>query len=90
MADLLLLVGTALLAVSVIMAIIAVLQTQAPRGAAGIFVLGVLVLIVGAWIDPAAITPQNMLTVWREFFAGEFRVNPGPVIIEPTTSGTTQ
>lgn len=90
MANLLLLVGTALMAVSVIMAIIAVLQTQAPRGAAGIFVLGALVLGAGVWIDPAAMTPQNALNVWRQFFAGEFRVNPGPVIIEPNASAPAQ
>ncbi|SDE56756.1 hypothetical protein SAMN05421538_10830 [Paracoccus isoporae] len=55
MADVLLLLGTALCVLSVLSAIISVLRTQAPRPAAILLCLGIAVLVVAAVIEPGSV-----------------------------------
>ncbi len=72
MIDLLLIAGSALCALSIVMAIIAVAQTQAPRSAAIALMMGILLLLLlGAKSDPAAVNPDNMMGAWKRLFAGE-------------------
>ena len=71
MIDLMLLAGTALCAISIAMAIVAVLQTRAPRGAAIIVVRGLVVLFSAARMEPSAVNSQNLLDAWQRLFAGE-------------------
>ena len=52
MSDVLILLGTALMAVSVILAIVSLARIEPPRGAAIAFVLGVSALFLGAWMYP--------------------------------------
>lgn len=71
MIDLMLLGGSALCAISVMMAVVSVLQARAPRGAAIVLMLGFIVLFVAARMDPAAINPQNMAQTWQRLLAGQ-------------------
>lgn len=71
MIDLLLIVGSGLCVASIVMAIIAVARTQAPRSAAIALMMGVLLLLLGAKSDPAAVNPENMLGAWKRLFAGQ-------------------
>ena len=52
MSDILILLSTALMALSVILAIASLARTEPPRGAAIAFVFGLAALFAGAWIDP--------------------------------------
>lgn len=71
MVDLLLIAGSALGALSVVMAVIAVAQTRAPRGAAIALMLAIIVFLIGAKMDPAAFNPGNLGAAWKRLFAGE-------------------
>lgn len=83
MIELLLLGGSALCVISVVMAVVAVAQTRAPRGAAIALMLGIIALAVAAKTDPAAVTPENTLNTWQRLFRGEITLR-GP--IEPIVS----
>lgn len=76
MIELMLLAGTALCAISIVMAVVAVLQTRAPRGAAIALVLGLVLLFATAWMQPEAVTPQNILDVWQRLLSGANVLNP--------------
>lgn len=83
MIELLLLGGSALCVISVIMAVVAVAQTRAPRGAAIALMLGIIALAVAAKTDPAAVNPNNVLNTWQRMIRGELTLR-GP--IDPTPS----
>ena len=51
MSDILLLLGAALCALSVLMAIVSLLRTQPPRGAAIALVLGIVLMFSGAQLS---------------------------------------
>lgn len=51
MSDILLLLGAALGALSVLMAIVSVMRTQPPRAAAIALVLGVVLMFAGVWMS---------------------------------------
>lgn len=74
MTDLLILLGTALMALSVILAIAALARTEPPRGAAIAFVLGVVALFAGAWIEPAPFSVQDLGLAWQRLLQGEIRL----------------
>lgn len=71
MIDLMLIAGSALCVLSIIMAVVSVAQTRAPRGAAIALMLGIIVLLIGAKMEPASINVQNMVGAWKRLFAGE-------------------
>ncbi|WP_313135187.1 hypothetical protein [Paracoccus jeotgali] len=64
MSDFLLLLGVALCALSLVAAIVSVLMTRAPRGAAILLVAGILSLALAAWVEPGSVgfdrIPQAM------------------------------
>lgn len=78
MIELLLLGGSALCVISVIMAVVAVAQTRAPRGAAIALMLGIIALAVAAKSDPVAVTPDNVLHTWQRMIRGELTLR-GPI-----------
>ncbi|AGT07514.1 hypothetical protein [Paracoccus aminophilus] len=71
MIDLMLIAGSALCVLSIVAAIVAVSQTRAPRGAAILLMLGIIVLLIGAKMDAKAMNPANMVGAWKRLFAGE-------------------
>ncbi|WBU57109.1 hypothetical protein [Paracoccus sediminicola] len=68
MADIFLLLGTALCILSVIAAIISVIGLRPPRGAAILFVLGLIVLIALAVIEPGSVGFQQLGGAWNRVF----------------------
>ena len=83
MIDLLLLLGSALCVISIVLAVIAVAQTRAPRGAAIALMLGIIALLVGAKMNPAAMTPENMVGAWQRLFAGEVSLSAPAILPDP-------
>ncbi|MFB9221514.1 hypothetical protein [Paracoccus cavernae] len=71
MVDLLLIAGSAFGVLSVILAVIAVMQTRAPRGAAIGLMLAIIFFVLGAKVDPAAINPIRLGEAWQKLFAGQ-------------------
>lgn len=71
MIDLLLLLGVALCLVSVLMAVVAVARTQAPRGAAVAMVLGVVVLFAASWLGNRALGVTDVGDAWHRLISGE-------------------
>lgn len=74
MSDVLILLGTALMAVSVILAIVSLARIEPPRGAAIAFVLGAAALFLGAWMDPTPFRVQDLGEVWQRLLAGQVRL----------------
>ncbi|WP_134725189.1 hypothetical protein [Paracoccus luteus] len=71
MSDILILAGTALMALSVILAIAALARTEPPRGAAITFVLGIAALLGGAWTDPTPFQVQDLGLAWQRLIGGQ-------------------
>ena len=71
MIDLLLLAGVALCAISVVMAIVSVARTQAPRGAAVALVLGIVVLFAASWLDQRPFGIANVGESWNRLISGQ-------------------
>lgn len=65
MPQLLLLIGSALCVLSVILAIISVARTEAPRAAAACLLLGILLIFLGAWLSPDPFRVQDIPAAWR-------------------------
>ena len=74
MNDILILLGTAALALSVILAIAALARTEPPRGAAIMFVFGVAAIFAGAWLDPTPFRVQDLGLAWQRLLGGDIRV----------------
>lgn len=74
MSDLLILTGTALMALSVILAIASLARTEPPRAAAIAFVFGLAALFFGAWIDPTPFRVQDLGDSWQRLLSGSIRV----------------
>ncbi len=68
MTDYLLLLGTGLCLLSVLAAIIALLQTRAPRGAAILLTAGILVFVFAAWKEPGSVGPAQLQAAWAGLF----------------------
>lgn len=64
MTDYLLLAGVALCLISVVAAIIQLLQTRPPRGAAIALVLGVAAIFAAAWLSPEPLQPHDVVQAW--------------------------
>lgn len=74
MSDVLILLGTALMAVSVILAIASLARIEPPRAAAIAFVVGVGALFLGAWMDPTPFRVQDLGLAWQRLLAGQIRL----------------
>ena len=74
MSDILILTGTALMAVSLVLALAALARTEPPRGAAIAFVFGVGALFLGAWMDPTPFRVQDLGLAWQRLLAGQIRL----------------
>ena len=68
MADILLLLGAALCVLSIPAAIISLLRTEAPRGAAILLVAGVLALALAAWLQPGSVGCAQIGAAWDRLF----------------------
>ena len=68
MTDILLLLGVALFALSLVAAIVAVLRTNAPRGAAVLLVASLLSLAVAAWLQPGSVSIAQIPQAWDRLF----------------------
>ena len=68
MADILLLLGAALCALSIPAALIALLRTEAPRAAAILLVGGVLALALAAWVEPGSVGVSQLGVAWGRLF----------------------
>ncbi|WP_104491713.1 hypothetical protein [Paracoccus denitrificans] len=79
MIDILLLAGAALCALSVLMAIVSVVRTQAPRGAALLLVLGIVLLFAAAWLDPRPFGIQSLEESWQRLVSGQVMTGTDPV-----------
>ncbi len=64
-ADLLLLGGIALCALSVVLAVVQLARTQAPRAAILTFMAGILVLVIGASVDPDPFHPDDVASAFH-------------------------
>ncbi|RJE81704.1 hypothetical protein [Paracoccus sp. JM45] len=58
--DLLLLGGIALCLLSAVLAVVQLVQTQPPRAAILVFMAGILVLVIGASVDPDTFHPDDI------------------------------
>ena len=67
MSDLLLLAGVALCLLSVVLAVVQLLQTQPPRAAILALLGGIVLLFAGAWMDPEPFSPADMALPSRAF-----------------------
>ena len=74
MSDILILTGTALMAVSLVLALAALARTEPPRGAAIAVVVGVAALCAGAWIDPTPFRVQHLGLAWQRLLGGQIRL----------------
>ena len=74
MTDLFLLVGTALLALSVILAVASLARTEPPRSAAIMFVFGLALVLAGAWLDPTPFRVQDLGLAWQHLVRGQIRL----------------
>lgn len=79
MIDILLLAGVALCALSVLLAIVSVVRTQAPRGAAIALALGLVLLFVGSWRDPRQLGLQTLYESWHRLVNGQVVLGTDPV-----------
>lgn len=74
MSDILILAGTALMALSVILAIASLARTEPPRAAAIAFVFGMAAMFVGAWLEPTPFRVQDLGLAWQRLLAGEIHL----------------
>lgn len=74
MSDLFILLGTVLMALSVVLAIASLARTEPPRGAAIAFVIGVAALFAGAWLEPTPFRVQDLGLAWQRLLNGEIRL----------------
>ncbi|RMC36161.1 hypothetical protein [Paracoccus alkanivorans] len=71
LSDYLLLAGIALCVISVIAAIVQLLQTEPPRGAVITLLLGIVLTFAGAYTAPKPFHPQDILSAWARVTGGE-------------------
>ncbi|WP_111557805.1 hypothetical protein [Paracoccus sediminilitoris] len=64
-ADLLLLAGIALCALSLVLAVVQLARTQAPRAAILTFMAGIVVLVSGASVDPDPFHPSDVASAFH-------------------------
>ena len=88
MIDLLLLLGVALCVISVLMAVVAVARTQAPRSAAVLLVLGIAVLFGTSWFGDRALGVTDVGEAWRRVVSGESFASGTTTVTVPPAAAT--
>lgn len=88
MIDLLLLLGVALCVISVLMAVVAVARTQAPRGAAVLLVLGIAVLFGASWFGDRALGVTDVGEAWQRVVSGESFASGTTSVTVPPAAAT--
>lgn len=76
MSDILLLLGAALCALSVLMAIVSVLRTQPPRAAAITLVLGLALMFSGARMAPEPFGVETLSGAAQRLVDGQISLTP--------------
>lgn len=71
LSDFLLLAGVALCVISVIVAVVQLLQTVPPRGAVITLILGIVLIFVGAYTAPKTFHPRDILSAWSRVTGNE-------------------
>lgn len=79
MSDILLLAGVALCLLSVLAAIYSLARTEAPRGAAISLVLGIALLIGGAWLDDRPFGIEAIRESGQRLVDGDIALGTDPV-----------
>jgi len=79
MIDILFLAGVALCVLSVLLAIVSVARTRAPRGAAIALVLGLVLVFAGAWLDPRPFGVAALKESWQRLLDGQITLGTDPV-----------
>ena len=91
MIDLLLLAGVALCALSVVMAVVSVERTRAPRGAALALVLGIVALFAASWLDERPFGWRSVCDAWERLVSGKsFGADPVLPPAEPAAEPTAE
>lgn len=88
MIDLLLLLGVALCVISVLMAVVAVARTQAPRSAAVLLVLGIAVLFGASWFGDRALGVTDVGEAWQRVVSGESFASGTTTVTVPPAAAT--
>ncbi len=70
MSDYLLLAGVALCAISVVVAVLQLLQTRAPRAAVILLLLGIVALFAGARSSTDPFSAQTLTSAWARVTQG--------------------
>ncbi|WP_374301581.1 hypothetical protein [Paracoccus sp. (in: a-proteobacteria)] len=70
MSDLLLLGGIALCLISVVVAVVQLLQTQPPRAAAIMLVLGIAAVFAAAYLGPQPFSLEQIPQAWARLSGG--------------------
>lgn len=76
MTDYLLLAGVALCLISVVLAVVQLMQTQPPRAAAVALVFGIALIGAGAWLSPDPFQPGDVLAAWDRVTQGSATAAP--------------
>lgn len=79
MIDILLLAGVALCVLSVLLAIVSVVRTRAPRGAAILLVLGIALAFAGTWLDQRPFGIPALQESWQRLLNGQVSLGTDPV-----------
>ena len=77
--DLLVLAGAAAAILSIILALLAVAQTRAPRGGAVTLALGIVAIAVGAVCSTQPVTPHFVLDAWVRVTSPKSAPGPAPL-----------
>ena len=73
MTDILILLGTAAVALSIVLLVAALARTEPTRGAAIAAIAGIAAIVVAAWIDPTPFQVHDLGLAWQRLFSGEIR-----------------
>lgn len=78
MSDILLLVGVALAALSVLLAIMSLARTEPPRGAAITLILGIALMFGGAKLSAAPLSVDLLTGAWQRLMNGQITLDQAP------------
>ena len=78
MSDILLLVGVALAALSVLLAIMSLARTEPPRGAAITLILGIALVFGGAKLSAAPLGVDLLTGAWQRLMNGQITLDQAP------------
>lgn len=77
--DLLVLTGVALALLSIILVVVALARTRAPRGGAIALSVGILLIAIGAWGSVQPVTPYFALDAWTRVTSPKSAPGPAPL-----------